>query len=156
MKICLVIALAGATFASEDALDSPDKIKDKKLEKYSQIVPSEGFENVLKNPAADFSLEAEPAAVAAEANADPWYGYYGYGLNRPYGYGYYGYRPYGYGYYYGKRSADAEPTAEAAASPEAEADPWYGYYGYGLHRPYGYGYYGYRPYGYGYYYGKRS
>merc|ERR1711974_181150 len=44
-------------------------------------------------------------------------------------------------------SADAEPTADAAASPEAEADPWYGYYGY---RPYGYGYYGYRPYGYGY------
>merc|ERR1711879_1049888 len=80
--------------------------------------------------------------------SDPWYGYYGYGY-RPYGYGYY--RPYGYGYYYGKRSADAEPTAEAA-NPEAEADPWYGYYGYG-YRPYGYGYY--RPYGYGYYYGKR-
>ena len=51
-------------------------------------------------------------------------------------------------------SADAEPTAEAAASPEADADAWYGYYGYGLHRPYGYGYYGYRPYGNGY--GKRS
>merc|ERR1711872_701753 len=88
----------------------------------------------------------------ADVEADPWYGYYGY---RPYGYGYYGYRPYGYGYYYGKRSADAEPTADVAASPEAEADPWYGYYGYG-YRPYGYGYYGYRPYGYGYYYGKRS
>merc|ERR1719439_544877 len=81
-----------------------------------------------------------------EAEADPWYGYYGY---RPYGYGYYGYRPYGYGYYYGKRSADAEPAADAAASPEAEADPWYGYYGYG-YRPYGYGYFGYRPYGYAY------
>merc|ERR1712140_34834 len=88
--------------------------------------------------------EAAPEAAASpEANADPWYGYYGYGLHRPYGYGYYGYRPYGYGYY-GKRSADAEPAAEAAASPEADADPWYGYYGYGLHRPYGYGYYGYR------------
>merc|ERR1712006_39983 len=81
----------------------------------------------------------------AEANPDAWYGYYGYGGYK----GYYGgyYRPYGYGYY-GKRSADAEPTAEAAANPEAEADPWYGYYGY-AHRPYGYGYYGYRPYGYG-------
>merc|ERR1712074_44139 len=84
--------------------------------------------------------EAEPEAAATpEANADPWYGYYGY-------------RPYGYGYYYGKRSADAEPeaapTADAAASPDADA--WYGYYGYGLHRPYGYGYYGYRPYGYAY------
>merc|ERR1711953_1221882 len=71
------------------------------------------------------SADAEPTAEAAanpEAEADPWYGYYGYGY-RPYGYGYYGYRPYGYGYY-GKRSADAEPTAEAAANPEAEADPW--------------------------------
>merc|ERR1711868_100630 len=52
-------------------------------------------------------------------------------------------------YVYGKRSADAEP--------EADADALYGYYGY---RPYGYGY-GYRAYGYGYpyrygYYGKRS
>merc|ERR1712112_701591 len=92
----------------------------------------------------------EQSGPNPEAEADPWYGYYGY---RPYGYGYYGHRYYGY---YGKRSAEAEPTAEAAASPEAEADPWYGYYGYGLHRPYGYGYYGYRPYGYGYYYGKRS
>merc|ERR1712088_86508 len=49
----------------------------------------------------------------------------------------------GFGYY-GKRSADAEP----------EADAYYGYYGYG-----GYGYRGYRGY-YGYpgyrYYGKRS
>ena len=47
------------------------------------------------------------------------YGYYGYGY-RPSGYGYFGYyNPYGYGYYYGKRSAYAEPTAEA--------DPKYGY-----------------------------
>merc|ERR1711894_806928 len=86
--------------------------------------------------------EAAPEAAASpEANADPWYWYYGYGLHRPYGYGYYGYRP--YGYYYGKRSADAEPAAApTAASPDADA--WYGYYG----RPYGYGYYGYRPYGY--------
>merc|ERR1711992_94715 len=49
----------------------------------------------------------------------------------------------GFGYY-GKRSADAEP--------EADADAYYGYYGYGYR---GYrGYYGY-PYGYRYY-GKRS
>merc|ERR1719510_328404 len=50
--------------------------------------------------------------------------------------------------YYGKRSADAEP--------EADADAYYGYYGYGLgYRGYR-GYYGY-PYGYRYgYYGKRS
>merc|ERR1712027_77977 len=67
--------------------------------------------------------------------------HYGYGLGH-YGYGY----PYaGYGYHYGKRSADAEPTADA------EAGYYGGYYG---HRAYGYGYphygYGYRAYGYGY------
>merc|ERR1712141_35729 len=55
-----------------------------------------------------------------------------------------GYHGLGHFGYYGKRSADAEP----------EADAYYGYYGYG-----GYGYRGYRGY-YGYpgyrYYGKRS
>merc|ERR1712045_1115607 len=56
----------------------------------------------------------------------------------PVAYGFYGH-PYGY---YGKRSADAEP--------EADADAYYGYYGYGYR---GYrGYYG-HPYA---YYGKRS
>merc|ERR1712176_487031 len=57
--------------------------------------------------------------------------------------GYYGHPHFGY---YGKRSAEAEP--------EADADAYYGYYGYGYR---GYrGYYG-HPYGYGYrYYGKRS
>merc|ERR1712187_271809 len=90
----------------------------------------------------------------ADAEADAWYGYHpavytGYG-SRVYGYGY----PYaGYGYHYGKRSADAEPTADA------EADAWYGYghpavyAGYGS-RVYGYGYPGYtgvyRPAFYGY------
>merc|ERR1711863_176406 len=49
--------------------------------------------------------------------------------------------------------AAPEAAPEAAASPEANADPWYGYYGYGGYR----GYYGYaRPYGYYGYYGKRS
>merc|ERR1711981_256495 len=59
--------------------------------------------------------------------------------------GYYGHPHFGY---YGKRSADAEP--------EADADAYYGYYGYGGYRGYR-GYYG-HPYG-GYrygYYGKRS
>merc|ERR1739842_279541 len=65
-------------------------------------------------------------------------------------------------------------ACEPEAKPEAEADPWLGYYGYGAH-PYAYGYgayglgygyhgLGYRTYGYGYpyahhgyaYYGKRS
>merc|ERR1712001_212480 len=54
-----------------------------------------------------------------------------------------GYHGLGHFGYYGKRSADAEP----------EADAYYGYYGYG-----GYGYRGYRGYnGHPYrYYGKRS
>merc|ERR1711874_307871 len=56
--------------------------------------------------------------------------------------GYYGLGHFGY---YGKRSADAEP--------EADADAYYGYYGYGYRGYRGYrGYYG-HPYG---YYGKRS
>merc|ERR1712226_1503891 len=57
--------------------------------------------------------------------------------------GYHGYPHFGY---YGKRSADAEP----------EADAYYGYYGYGGYGGYG-GYRGYYGRGYGYrYYGKRS
>merc|ERR1719339_197326 len=105
------------------------------------------------------SAEAEPEA---EANADAYYGYYGYA--RPYAYGAYG-AGYGYRYgaypyasaYYGKRSADAEP--------KAEADPalLYNAYGYGLPYAGAYGAYGgYRTYGAypyangGYSYGKRS
>merc|ERR1712227_755971 len=88
---------------------------------------------------------AEPEA---DPKADPWltYGYAGYGY--PYAGVYGGYRTYGaypYSYaYYGKRSAEAEP--------EAEADPalLYGAYGYGAY-PYAGVYGGYRTYGaYGY------
>merc|ERR1711936_210467 len=103
--------------------------------------------------------ETQESGPSANAEADPWYGYYGYahrpygygyyGYGHRYGYGYYGYRPYGYGYY-GKREAEpAEQPAESGPNANAEADPWYGYFGYG-YRPYGYGYYGYRPYGYSY------
>merc|ERR1712200_147997 len=69
------------------------------------------------------------AAVAAEADADPQacyahgYGYghhlgHHYGHALAYGHGYYGH-PYAFGHYYGKRSADAEPAADA--------DAYYGY-----------------------------
>merc|ERR1711874_452323 len=79
------------------------------------------------------------AAGEAEASADAGYFYgrhYGYGLAHHGYYGYYGhplaYAHHGYGYahhgYYGKRSADAEPAADAGYL--------YGHYGYG-HR-YGY------------------
>merc|ERR1711990_1224139 len=78
------------------------------------------------------SVVDSPAEVEHEVTAHPvavgyhGLGYYGHGLG-----------------YYGKRSADAEP----------EADAYYGYYGYGGYR----GYYG-HPYRYGgyRYYGKRS
>merc|ERR1711992_381010 len=93
------------------------------------------------------SAEAEPTA---DAEADAYYGYTGYtGVYRPAVYGYgsrvygYGYPFAGYGYHYGKRSADAEPKAEA------EADAYYGYTGYtGVYHPAVYGY-GSRVYGYG-------
>ena len=96
------------------------------------------------------SADAEPEAKADAALLYGAYGYAGlpyagysaYGAY-PYAYGAY---PYAYGAYYGKRSADAEP----------EADAYYGYYGYA--RPYSYGYapyaYGAYPYGYGYAWGK--
>merc|ERR1711934_1145237 len=102
-------------------------------------------------------VACEPEAKP-EAEADAYYGYYGH----PYAYG--GYRAYGYGaypyahhgLYYGKRSADAEPTA--AAEPNADAY-YYGAYGLGYHglgyRSYGYAGYPY-AHAYGHYYGKRS
>merc|ERR1712038_685185 len=92
------------------------------------------------------AADAEPKA---EADASLLYGGYGYGYAAPYAYGSYGYaapyaysaysspyyygglRTYGYGLGYGryggywKRSADAEPEAEADASL------LYGGYGYG-------------------------
>merc|ERR1712142_766775 len=76
------------------------------------------------------SADAEPEADA-DAAADAYYGYYGRGYGYGYGLGYgryyggyYGYPYAGYGYrHFGKRSADAEPEADAAA------DAYYGYYG---------------------------
>lgn len=114
--------------------------------------------------------DTETAAESnADANADPWYLYGGYGAYpahygnylypRHYGYSYATYAGYPYATGYrllGKRSADADPTAVADSKPEsdASADPWYGYYGgYGGYAGYG-GYYGYgRRYGYGLGYG---
>ena len=79
----------------------------------------------------------------AEAEADPallyrTYGYAGYPYAGVYG-AYAGY-PYTYGYY-GKRSAEAEPEADAALLYGAYAGyPYaYGAYSYGAY-PYGYGY----------------
>merc|ERR1711992_211686 len=116
---------------------------------------------------------AAPAAATAEADAeadpeaDPWLFYSGlYG----HGYGYHGYAPFAYSYapytyshvyshyglpyaYYGKRSADAEPEADAEADPAL----LYSHYGYPYSCGYGYRYaglpYAHYPYA---YYGKRS
>merc|ERR1712134_162030 len=112
---------------------------------------------------------AEPEAKA-DADAALLYGGYGYtglgyaglgysGLGYA-GYGY-PYAGYGYGHYLGKRSADAEPEADA----EADAALLYGGYGYtglaysGLgYAGLGYAGLGYAGlgYGYGHYLGKRS
>merc|ERR1711935_1320771 len=97
---------------------------------------------------------AEPEAKA-DADASVLYGAYGYaGYAAPYSLGYRGYAgayPYGhghsYGHYIGKRSADAEP--------EADASVLYGTYGYAGYAasPYTHGYSGYAasPYAYGAY-----
>merc|ERR1719420_351945 len=110
------------------------------------------------------------AAVAAEADADAdayyahGYGYghhlghhYGHALayGHGYGHGYYGH-PYAYGHYYGKRSADAEPAADA--------DAYYGYPLVAAHAPVVSTVHGGPLHGltsvygglYGHYYGKRS
>merc|ERR1712165_414589 len=96
------------------------------------VANSAGVVHVAKREA-----EAEPEA---EADAGLLYGAYGYGADLGYaglgygysGLGYAGYGGYGLGYgrlgyaglgYYGKRSADAEP--------EADAGLYYGGYGYG-------------------------
>merc|ERR1712110_1374709 len=109
------------------------------------VANSAGVVHVAKR-----SADAEP-----EADADAYYlgyGGYGYGLGYAgygYGHGYAGYAaPYGGYAYYGKRSADAEPKADAALLYGA-----YGfgglYGGYGYAAPYAYGSYAY-PYAYGY------
>merc|ERR1712088_1163402 len=75
------------------------------------------------------SVEKREATAEADAEADPeadpWLYYHGLGYAaHPYGYGYYGHHrgysayhgyPYAYHGYCGKRSAEAEPTAEADA-----------------------------------------
>merc|ERR1719504_356604 len=73
------------------------------------------------------ATEAEP-----KAEADPYLIYGGY-------YGHLGHL----GHYYGKREAEAEPTADADA--DAKADPWLAYSGYAGY-PYAYGHSGYLPY----------
>merc|ERR1712130_237677 len=97
------------------------------------VANSAGVVHVAKR-----SADAEPEAEADAALLYGAYGYGGYGLGYAgYGYGAYPYAagyayggyPYAYGAYYGKRSADAEPKADADAALLYGA---YGYGGYGL------------------------
>merc|ERR1711892_753423 len=143
---------SGTTRVHGDILD------DTWLGKYSLLVTSRRNTNMLKTitlaclAAVAF---AEPEAEA-KAAADPYlldggYGYAGHHLGYA-GYAGYGGYPYRYGHlgYYGKREADAEPEAKAAADPYL----LYGGYGYAGHHLGYAGYAGY-PYSYGYY-GKRE
>merc|ERR1712098_727635 len=96
-------------------------------------------------PYASHGFHYGKRSADAEASADAFYGAYGYGPHHGYGHhayghhgyshnGYYGY-PYayhGYAHAYGKRSADAE----------ASADAFYGAFGYGPHHGYGHHAYG--------------
>merc|ERR1712242_325683 len=75
-----------------------------------------------------FAIVAAEPEAEADAEAAAYYGgYYGRGYGYGYGHhlgyrgyygGYYGYpyRGYGYGHYLGKRSADADPEADADAA----------------------------------------
>merc|ERR1711981_502983 len=123
------------------------------------------FIQILPNTQITMKVFMIAALCIAAVSADPW-GYFGYGYGHPGllknphlswpGVVAPGFESTCFGCR-GKRSADAEPTAEADAyygyggygryghylgkrSADAEAEPHYGYYGY----PYAYGYY---PYG---------
>merc|ERR1711934_760480 len=136
---------------------------------YAPLVAGASSHQHVYTPAATYgisqihkrSADAEPEAEAdAEAAAAYYGGYYGrgYGYGHGYGYGYglghrgyyggyYGHRAYGYGgHYLGKRSADAEPEADAEAGVALYGHA-YGAYPYGLHA------YGAYPYAFGGYYG---
>merc|ERR1711981_554138 len=120
------------------------------------------FIQILPNTQITMKVFMIAALCIAAVSADPW-GYFGYGYGHPGllknphlswpGVVAPGFESTCFGCR-GKRSADAEPTAEADAyygyggyghylgkrSADAEAEPHYGYYGY----PYAYGFY---PYG---------
>merc|ERR1739842_72877 len=134
---------------------------------YAPLVAGASSHQHVSTPAATYgisqihkrSADAEPEAEAdAEAAAAYYGGYYGRGYGYGYGYGLghrgyyggyyghpYGYRAYGYGHYLGKRSADAEPEADAEAGVAL--------YGHAFGYPYGLRAYGAYPYAYGGYYG---
>merc|ERR1711981_1148137 len=107
------------------------------------------FIQILPNTQITMKVFMIAALCIAAVSADPW-GYFGYGYGHPGllknphlswpGVVAPGFESTCFGCR-GKRSADAEPTAEA--------DAYYGYGGYGYGRGYGYG-------GYGHYLGKRS
>merc|ERR1712241_1560255 len=85
---------------------------------------AEAVETVAKREAEPVAEATAEADAEADPEADPWLFYSGlYG----HGYGYHGYAPFAYTHvyshyglpyaYHGKRSADAEPEADAEADP---------------------------------------
>merc|ERR1712123_371038 len=101
------------------------------LAKSSSLQTSKMMKSIAVVALCLFAAAAGEAEASADASA--YYGHHGYGhgLGGYYGHGYghgyghaVGYAHHGYGHgYYGKRSADAEPTAAA----EPAADAYYGY-----------------------------
>merc|ERR1711982_10628 len=110
--------------------------------------------------AAAYAAPAEVKTVAAPALTYAGYAGYPYAAAayHPYAYGVAGY-PYAHAAYtYGVPTVAAtHVVAKRSADAEPEADAYYGHYGYAGYgyaaHPYSYGYRAYRPYGYGYRYG---
>merc|ERR1712152_67829 len=152
MKFLVVLALVAAAYAAPEAEADPAYFYGNY---YGYPSYNSGY-GYWKREAG-----AEPEAKA-DASADPAYWYGNYGWGSPY-YNSYAYNNWGwnrayaypaYNYYnrFWKRSADAQPEADADANPEAY---WYGnaygFYGNrwgysGYYRPYGYNW-GHRRYG---------
>jgi len=111
--------------------------------KYLALLAIALFAIVAAEPEAD--ADAAAAYYGGYYGHPGYYGYgrYGYGYGRYHGYYGYPYGRYGYAHHYGKRSADAEPEADAEADPAyLYAGHFGGYYGY----PYAYGAYPYAAY----------
>merc|ERR1712134_202016 len=132
MKFLATACLVAAAFAEPEAKADADAALLYGGYGYTGLgYAGHGYGHYLGKRSADAEPEADPALLygAYGYTGLGYAGYRGLGYSAyagyPYtGYGYSAYSPYTYGHYLGKRSADAEP--------KAEADPalLYGAYGY--------------------------